>query len=232
MEPGPALFHHERMNQKRLRIALLGLAATSIVLGCATGSAPKPPKHLFTESVADPDAKPLQVKGAKVVAAVMMQDPKARQQAEDALAREITALGGQGIPMYTLSLTNATTQEGESKTRAAVEAAGATGLVVMRPVDVRNKTVASDTIAPNDVYGGYWGGYYGIGWSDPWISKTPDVSNTIIVTVETFVFSLPQNKLVWTGTSETTNPQNAEKLIHKLATEGVKELQSLGLLKQ
>jgi hypothetical protein len=232
MESAAALLQHERMNPHLLRAAMLGLAVTTLLLGCATGSAPKPPRHLFTESVADPDAKPLQVKGAKVVAAVMLQDPKARQHAEDALAREITALGGQGIPMYTLSLTSAPNQEGESKTRAAVEAAGATGLVVMRPVDLRNKTVASNTIAPNDVYGGYWGGYYGIGWSDPWISKTPDVSNTIIVTVETFVFSLPQNKLVWTGTSETTNPENAEKLVHKLASEGVKELQSLGLLKQ
>jgi hypothetical protein len=230
MEPGSALRQHERMKQNELRAGLACLATTVALLGCATGSAPKAPKHLFVESVADPDARPLQVRGAKVVVAVMMRDPPARQRAEDALAREITALGGQGIPMYTLSLHDAPDKEGESRTRAAVEAAGATGLVVMRPVDVRNKTVASNTIAPNDVYGGYWGGYYGIGWSDPWISKTPDVSTDVVVTVETFVFSLPQNKLVWTGTTETTNPQNAEKLVHKLATDGVKELRSLGLL--
>jgi uncharacterized protein YjeT (DUF2065 family) len=231
MEARGALLQHEGM-KSLVRTALLGLTVIVIVLGCATGSAPRAPKQLFTESVADPEAQPLRVKGARVVAAVMMRDPPARQRAEDALAREITALGGIGIPMYTLSLESAANKEGESKTRAAVEAAGATGLVVMRPVDVRNKTVATNTIAPNEVYGGYWGGYYGIGWSDPWISKTPDISTDVVVTVETFVFSLPQNKLVWTGTSETTNPQNAEKLVHKLATEGVKELRSLGLLKQ
>jgi hypothetical protein len=50
------------------------------------------------------------------------------------------------------------------------------------------------------------------------------------VTVETFVFSLPQNKLVWTGTSETTNPKNAEKLVHQLAQDAVQELHALGLL--
>jgi hypothetical protein len=231
MEPRGALLQHRSMNGNLTRAGLLGLA-TALLFGCATDSAPKPPKHLYTSSVADPDARPLQVRGAKVVAAVMMRDPPARRRAEDALAREITALGGQGIPMYTLSLADAAGREGESKTRAAVEAAGATGLVVMRPVDVRNKTVASNTIAPNDVYGGYWGGYYGIGWSDPWISKTPDVDTHMVVTVETFVFSLPQNKLVWTGTSETTDPRNAEKLVHKLATDGVKELRSLGLLAQ
>jgi hypothetical protein len=51
-----------------------------------------------------------------------------------------------------------------------------------------------------------------------------------VITVETFVFSLPQNKLVWTGTSQTTNPKNAEKLVQQLATEGTQELKRQGLL--
>jgi hypothetical protein len=100
----------------------------------------------------------------------------------------------------------------------------------MRPVDVNHRTVATNTISANDRYGGYWGGYYGIGWADPWIDKSPDVETDIVVTVETFVFSLPQNKLVWTGTSETTNPKNAEKLVHQLAQDAVRELNALGLL--
>jgi hypothetical protein len=229
MEVPAALRQHECMNANKLQ-ALCCLAAAVVLVGCASGAPPKAPKHVFETTFSDPDAKPLQVRGAKVVAAVMIQDPPARQRAEDALAREITALGGQGVPMYTISLANAPDKAGESKTRAAVEAAGATGLVVMRPVDIRHKTVPTNTIAPNDVYGGYWGGYYGIGWSDPWISKSPDVSNDIIVTVETFVFSLPQNRLIWSGTSENTNPQDAEKLVHKLATEGTQELRNLGLL--
>jgi hypothetical protein len=100
----------------------------------------------------------------------------------------------------------------------------------MRPVDVRHKATQTDVIASNDMYGGYWGGYYGVGWADPWVDKAPDMQTDIVITVETFVFSLPQNKLVWTGTSETTNPKNAQKLVHQLATDGVKELQRLGLL--
>ena len=52
----------------------------------------------------------------------------------------------------------------------------------------------------------------------------------IVVTVETYVFSLPQNKLVWSGTSETTNPKNAEKLTLQLAQESARELQRLGLI--
>jgi hypothetical protein len=209
-----------------LACALCALAA------CASDGAPKPPKHIFETTYQDPDARPMQVRGAKVVAAVMIKDPPARRRAEDTLAKEITALGGQGIPMYSISAETAATQEGESRTRAAVEAAGATGLVVMRPVDVNHRTSATNTVSSNDMYGGYWGGYYGIGWADPWVDKAPDTRVDIVITVETFVFSLPQNKLVWTGTSETTNPENAEKLVHKLAVDGVAELRRLGLLAQ
>ncbi len=211
-------------------LTLLVGAAVPMLGGCAASGPPKPPSHIFETTFRDPDARPMQVRGAKVVAAVMVRDVAARKRAEDALAAEITKLGGQGVPMYTISLTNAPDKEGESKTRAAVEAIGAQGLVVMRPVDVNHRSRATQTIASNDMYGGYWGGYYGVGWADPWTDKSPDVQTDIVVTVETFVFSLPQNKLVWSGTSETTNPKNAEKLTQQLAQDSVRELQSLGLL--
>jgi hypothetical protein len=211
-------------------LAIVAGAAAWLSTGCAGSGPPKPPSHTFETTYKDPDARPMQVRGAKVVAAVMIRDVAARKRAEDALAAEITRLGGQGVPMYTISLENAPNKEGETKTRAAVEAIGAQGLVVMRPVDVNHRTRATETIASNDVYGGYWGGYYGIGWADPWIDKSPDVQTDIVVTVETFVFSLPQNKLVWSGTSETTNPKNAEKLTQQLARDSVHELKSLGLL--
>jgi len=211
-------------------LAIVAGAAAFISLGCASDGPPKPPDHIFETTYRDPDAKPMQVRGAKVVAAVMVRDVAARKRAEDALAAEITRLGGQGVPMYTISIENAPSKEGETKTRAAVEAAGAQGLVVMRPVDVNHRSRATDTIASNDMYGGYWGGYYGVGWADPWVDKSPDLQTDIVVTVETFVFSLPQNKLVWSGTSETTNPKNAEKLTLQLAQESAAELRRLGLL--
>jgi hypothetical protein len=205
-------------------LALLAFAGWT-----STASAKKPPKQIFETTYQDPDAKPMQLRGTKVVAAVMMNDPKARHKAEDTLAKAITDLGGQGIAMYTISASEPD-KEGESKTRAAVEAVGALGLVVMRPVDVNHRTSATESVSSNDMYGGYWGGYYGIGWADPWTDKAPDTKVDIVVTVETFVFSLPQNKLVWTGTSQTTNPKNAVKLVQQLAADGAKELRRLGLL--
>jgi len=211
--------------------ALLVSLALFAFAGCtSTADAAKPPKNSLETTYQDPDAKPMQLRGTKVVAAVMLKDPKARRKAEDTLAKAITDLGGQGIAMYTIDAASAPDKEGELKTRTAVEAVGALGLVVMRPVDVNHRTAATNTVSSNDLYGGYWGGYYGIGWADPWTDKAPDTQVDIVVTVETFVFSLPQNKLVWTGTSQNTNPKNASKLVQQLAADGAKELHRLGLL--
>jgi hypothetical protein len=111
-----------------------------------------------------------------------------------------------------------------------VEAAGAKGAVVMRPVDVNHRTLQTATVSPNETYGGYWGGYYGIGWNDPWTEFSPDTETNLVVTIETFIFSLPQNKLVWTGTTETINPKNAESFVKQLAGKITAELKSQGLV--
>ncbi len=213
-----------------MKVSLVYLAALIAITGCESNPVPKPPKHTFETSYRDPDAKPMHLKGTRVVAAVIIRDPAARKKAEDTLAKSITDAGGIGVPMYSISMDTAVTKEGESKTRAAVEAAGAQGLVVMKPIDVNHRSTETLSNSNNEMYGGYWGGYYGIGWADPWVDKSPDLKTDIVVTVETFVFSLPQNKLVWSGTSQTTNPKDAVTLVHKLAQDSGAELKRLGLL--
>src|SRR5262245_9645986 len=116
------------------------LAACLLALGACATDRPPSNSHVFLESHRDPDAQPLHLKGSKVVAVVMLQDPKARRRAEDALANEITKLGAQGVAMYTIEGTTAAPKDGESDTRAKVESIGAQGVVVMRPVDVNHRT--------------------------------------------------------------------------------------------
>ena len=63
-------------------------------------------------------------------------------------------------------------------------------------------------------YAGGWGPYYGYGWSAAY-SPGYVVTDTI-VRVETLVFDLKQNKLVWAGQSETTNPENLHQFMRDL----------------
>ena len=79
------------------------------------------------------------------------------------------------------------------------------------------------------MYGPYWGGYYGYGWGGAWGTGT-DIRTDTIVTVETLVYSLKQNKLLWAGQSKTTNPSNVDSFVKELAAGAVREMKKVGLL--
>jgi hypothetical protein len=186
----------------------------------------------FTSSWKAPDATPLEFKGAKVVAVVMMKDQASRRTAEDTLASEITKRGGNGIAMYTLLPDIAPANE--AATRAAIEKAGVQGVVVLRPINVDKELVVTSNTSMDPMYRGYWGGYYGYGGSAMWaapVDMGSTMSTNTIVSVETLVYSLKQNKLVWSGKSKTTNPPELIKFVKKLAADAAKELEKQGLLK-
>jgi hypothetical protein len=198
--------------------ALLVLWALAATTACATTS--------FNSTWKAPDAKPVVLSGQKVVAFVLTKNEASRRAAEDALAREITAGGAQGVPSYTL-IPDAGAPD-EAKAKAQIEGAGATGVVVMRPVDTSKEVVATSTyMGPS--YGPYWGGYYGYGWGGAWGGGV-DVRTNTIVTVETLVYSIPQNKLIWAGQSNTTNPSKVDAFVRELATAARREMKKAGLL--
>jgi hypothetical protein len=82
--------------------------------------------------------------------------------------------------------------------------------------------------APN--YATFWGGgYYGWGWGgvyDPGYMRTDT-----IVTVETLIYSLEQNKLVWAGQSQTTNPSKVGPFVQEMVTEVAGQLKKQGLIR-
>jgi len=198
--------------------ALLVLWALAATTACATTS--------FNSTWKAPDAKPVVLSGQKVVAFVLTKNEASRRAAEDALAREITAGGAQGVPSYTLIADAAAPDE--AKAKAQIEGAGATGVVVMRPIDSSKEVVATSTyMGPS--YGPYWGGYYGYGWGGAWGGGV-DVRTNTIVTVETLVYSIPQNKLIWAGQSNTTNPSKVDAFVRELATAARREMKKAGLL--
>ena len=192
----------------------------------------------FVSTWKAPDAAPLQLRGAKVGAVVMTQDAAIRRPAEDALAHEITARGAVGVPMYTLVPDESAATE--EAARAASEKAGLQGIVAIRPISVQKKVteqpVTSLQPAYSDpVYGSYWsGGYYQSGWGTPYVpvAEGTEIKLKMTVSIETTVYSLRQNKLVWAGQSQTTDPKNLEELIGKLAAATAKELSEQGLLQK
>jgi hypothetical protein len=211
-----------------------GLASAVLLLtvGCgstsgSTKSASTTPAEAstttFVSSWKSPTARPLQVQGAKVAAVVIMTDVASRRAAEDKLASEITARGGVGVPMYTI--VEQSNVEGEPIARDALEKADVKGVVVLHPSPTETETAPQAyTEAP---YNSYWDGYYSYGFGSPW-DNTP--TQRSFVSVETLVYSLAQNQLVWAGRSKTTNPSTLNNLIMEVAAATATELSHFALL--
>jgi len=198
------------------------IVATTIVAALVCTACASTP---FVSSWRAPNAEPLQIAGAKVAAVAMINEVASRRAAEDAIARELTARGAVGIPMYSI-YPNANPSD-EPAARAALEGQGFTGLVVFRPVSREREIVSTPTYwGPG--YSVYWGGYYGFGWAMPWYGV--EVHTNTVVSVETLVYSLRQNMLVWGGQSTATNPSSVDRLVHETAQNVTKELERQGLL--
>ena len=206
----------QRIRSFRVLICVLALA------GCT---------QPFVSTWRAPDAEPLQLKGSKVAAVVMMQNEASRRSAEETLATEISARGAQGVPMYRIFPGGTPQDEGAAK--AALEKAGFAGAVVIRPVGVDKEIVSTPVTYSGAGYGGYWGGYYGRGWGAPYgggMVSGGEIRTNTIVSIETLIYSLRQNKLVWGGQSRTTNPRDVDKVVKQLAADVAKVLQEQGLI--
>lgn len=198
-----------------LGAALLSLASSA----CSSTS--------FVATWKAPDVAPIDPRGSRVAAVVMVKNETARRAAEDRLAHEISQRGAQGIPMYRLAPEPSAAGD-ETKIRDLLEQQGVRGVVVLRPISVEKEWVATPVSYGDPYYRGYWGGYYGYGWGHSY--GDVEVHADRIVSIETLLYSLPQNKLIWGGQSKTTNPQNVDDLVAEVAEAAAKELQYDGVL--
>lgn len=207
---------------RTVRAGLVAMIAVSAAACAATS---------FNSSWKAPDAKPLNFKGKKVLALVMSADESVRYGAEDTLAQEITRLGAIGVAAYGL-VPKELTQDKE-KAKEFIQKAGIVGVVSMRVVG--NEKELSSTAggfywgAP--YYSSFWsgGGYYGFGWG---AAYSPGYLRTdTIVSVETLVFSLEQDKLAWAGRSDTTNPSKVGPFVKELTAKVARELKKVGLIR-
>ena len=197
-------------------VSLLGAFALS---ACASTS--------FTSSWRAPDAQPVQLAGKKVAALVMSANQSTRLAGEDALAREITARGAQGVPAHTIL----TDPKDEARAKQELATAGVDGVISMRVVGSEQQvSYTPGMYSTTPYYNRFWGGYYGYGWGS--VYEPGYLQTDKMVSVETLVFSNVQDKLLWAGVSETMNPTRVDSLIHDVASGVARELQKNGLLQK
>jgi hypothetical protein len=197
----------------------LAAAMTLVTFACATTT--------FESTWRDPEARALRLTGRKVVGLFLNKSPALRRRAEDAMAREISARGAQGVPAYTV-LSDEEIKDREAS-KAKLERLGFSGAVVMRVSGRQTQyTVVEPTVWVHPHYRRFWGGYWGWGWGTVW--EPGYLVADKIVSVETLVYSLEQDLLVWAGVSRTVDPDHVEGLVSELASAVSKQLEKDGLL--
>jgi len=205
------------------------LRSTRPVLVLAALAAAACASTSFVSSWRNPAAEPGSFKGQKVAALVMSKEQGVRFGAEDALARELTARGIVGIAAYSL-IPKELVQDKE-KAKEFLEKANVVGVVAMRVVgkDQQVTQSAGGMYWGGPAYATFWGGgYYGYGWGG--VYSPGYIQTDTIVTVEILVYSLKQDKLVWAGQSETTNPSKVGPFIQELTAKAAAEMKKQGLI--
>jgi hypothetical protein len=181
----------------------------------------------FVSTWRSPTAQPLRLAGTKVVAVFMSKNESVRRHAEDAMAREITRRGAQGVASYTVI--DERLIRDEKFARSAFERLGFAGSVVMRVVGSQTQVYYQPSYwTAYPYYGHFWGGYWGWGWGSVYAPGYLETEK--VVSVETLIYSLRQDQLVWAGVSRTIDPSNLDSFIEELASAITDQMKSDGLL--
>ena len=201
----------------QLMFALLTLSSLA---GCGTTT--------FSSTWKAPDATAVDPRGHRVAAVYISTDESSRRVAEDVLVQKLNERGAQGVATYTL-IPNADTRNTEL-VKTKLREAGIDGIVTMRVIDEKEHTrVTYGTPGPYFTpYYSRFSGYWGFGWGAPY--SPGEVTTTTVLRVETLVYSLERDELLWAGTSRTSDPSNVARLVTEVADAAAKQMTKQGVL--
>lgn len=190
-----------------------------VAAAVAVAAAPK-----FLSIWKSPDVSRLNFAGKKVAALVITDDQPLQMSGEEALVRELTDRGVSGLATYRIvpreELKNVESAKG------FFERAGVQGVVALRPVSRDKEVVYSPVVWVSGYYPSFWG-YYGYGWSSAYVRPT---GTTTTIVVETLVYNVTTDKLVWAATSETRDPKTLQDFVKDLVKSAVGEMKKMKLV--
>jgi hypothetical protein len=178
-------------------------------------------KTKLVQSWADPSVA--NYKFSKVLALAVIDNPDIRGRAEAAIVRNIKKI--KATPSAVIL------QKGEERdvetAKRKLREGGFDSAVVLRLV-IGNDRVQYVAPTMPDPYLSYWS-YNTYAWP---IGATPGyIKYDRIVQVETLFYSITEDKLLWSGLSETSGDGDVSKLVDQIAKVIGKELQKKGIFK-
>jgi hypothetical protein len=204
------------------RLSHLTIPAT-LVLSATLTAAPK-----FISTWKAPEAANVSFAGKKLATLIISDDLSLRMSGEEALVRELAAVGlPDGIASYRIVPSDE--QREADRARPWYEKKTVDGVVSMRLVNADTRKTWTPVTWTSPYYSSFWG-YYGYGWAS--INQAGYMRQDAVVVVETLVFSVPMNKLLWAGVTESTNPKSLQTGIKDIVKATAKEMQKQGLARK
>lgn len=161
----------------------------------------------------------------KVLVVALLKNETSQHKAEDQMVKY---LNGKGVQSYNYFKSNFN-KENEQAIRSKIKNDGFDGAVTMRLIDVDKEKIY--TPAETNFYPNYYrnfSGYYYNRWNT---STTPGYyTTTKTFTVETNVYSIKEDKIIWTALTETTNPDGLKNLTDDIAKVVFKQMQKEGFV--
>ena len=170
----------------------------------------------------------------KIAIIVVNKDDLIRRMVEDETARSLAGGTTQVVPSYTVL---EKLEKDHNAIRNTLLAHGFDGALVGRLAAI----VKDETYRPPATYAafggpylgagpyfGTFGGYYGYAYTTAYDPGYTRVDTRVVV--ETILYKLPESKPIWTGTTESMNPNSREDLVEKIGRLVGKELRSEKLI--
>ncbi len=175
----------------------------------------------------NPSATASSLQFKKVLVIAIIKQDFTRKMAEDK-AVQIVKSGGtaDAIPSYTIFGEDELKDQEQAKLKIA--GMDLDGAIIMRYAGSKDE-IKYDSDDADEVwypYNQFWG-YYSAGWGAVYNATTTE---DLSVFIETMLYSLKEDKLIWAGISETKNPKNPAKVVADIAEATTKYLQKQGLI--
>lgn len=206
------------------RIAKAALVAAGAVAVTACGST------TFNTTWSAPDAGPLSLsEGTKVIALVVSSNTAKRRGFETALVSELNDHGLEGVAAYTVVPEDAA--QDSAKARPYIQKTGASYALVLQVTGSDQQVTSTPTMTTAGMWHGprqFWGPTWG-GWGWGWAGGT-EIRTDTIVRVQSLLYDMEKDTLVWAGQSETMNPSRAESFMNEMVSSIGDELRKEGLV--
>jgi hypothetical protein len=186
------------------------VVAVSLIFGLAAAAASCASTEM-SSTWTEPSAKGAEL--SKVAVVCLAKDPGLRRMAENSAAANLT--GAQAVPSY--QVLGDTDLRNRDAVKQQLISQGFQGVLVMRLAGVDERVTA---------VGGPYGtldGYYD--WAGGMVYSPGYLQTDTVVHVISNLYSLQDQKLIWSGVSETFDPASAQSFMNDVSKAVAKSLQ-------